>query len=170
MVEAAGDGDQNFQAAVYSGSNLRKDSGAIVVGAGVPPNNYYDYTQGAGVRYTKMGVPRSRAWFSNYGRIVNVQGWGEHVTTLGYGDAQRGSRNRWYTHRFSGTSSAAPIVTGAVACLQGIAMHGGYTPLTPARVRQILVSTGTPQAADPERPRSQHIGPLPNLERAITRI
>ncbi len=166
IVEAAGNGDQDFQASVYAGSNLRKDSGAIVVGAGVPPNNYYDYTQGASDRYTKMGVPRSRTWFSNHGRIVNVQGWGEHVTTLGYGDAQGGSQKRWYTHRFSGTSSASPIVTGAVACLQGIAMHSGQ-PFTPAEVRQLLIATGTPQADDPVRPRSEHIGPLPNLEKAI---
>ncbi len=169
VVEAAGNGNQNFQAAVYNGSNLRKDSGAIVVGAGVPPNNYYDHTQGANVRYTKMGVPRSRAWFSNYGKIVNVQGWGEHVTTLGYGDAQGGSQNKWYTHRFSGTSSASPIVTGAVACLQGIARHSG-PPFTPGEVRQLLMSTGTPQANDPQRPRTQRIGPLPNLENAIANM
>jgi hypothetical protein len=170
VVEAAGNGNQNFQAAVYAGSNLRKDAGAIVVGAGVPPTNYYDYTQGPGIRYTKMGVPRSRAWFSNYGKIVNVQGWGDHVTTLGYGDAQGGSQNRWYTHRFSGTSSASPIVTGSVACLQGIARHGGSAPLAPATVRKILVDTGTPQESDPERPKTQHIGPLPNLEKAISKI
>ena len=137
-----------------------------MVGAGVPPMNYYDYTQGTNIRYTKMGVPRSRAWFSNYGKIVNVQGWGDHVTTLGYGDAQGGSQNKWYTHRFSGTSSASPIVTGAVACLQGIAMHSGV-PFTPAEIRQLLISTGTPQADDPVRPKTEHIGPLPNLEKAI---
>ncbi|MDH3283373.1 MAG: S8 family serine peptidase [Acidobacteriota bacterium] len=170
VVEAAGNGDQDFQAAVYNGSNLQKDSGAIVVGAGVPPNNFYDHTQGSSTRYTKMGVPRSRAWFSNYGKIVNVQGWGEHVTTLGYGDAQTGAQNRWYTHRFSGTSSASPIVTGAVACLQGIAMYGDQAPLEPSEVRKILVSSGTPQADDPARPKTEHIGPLPNLEKAITKI
>lgn len=170
VVEAAGNGDQDFQLSVYAGSNLRKDSGAIVVGAGVPPNNYYDYTVDANERYTKMGVPRSRAWFSNYGKIVNLQGWGEHVTTLGYGDAQGGAQNKWYTHRFSGTSSASPIVTGAVACLQGIAMHEGSPPFTPAEVRKLLIATGTPQADDPVCPKTQHIGPLPNLEKAIAAI
>ena len=170
VVEAAGNGGQNFQAAVYAGTNLRKDAGAIVVGAGVPPNNYYDYTVGAH-RYTTMGTPRSRAWFSNYGKIVNVQGWGEHVTTLGYGDAQGGAdSNKWYTHRFSGTSSASPIVTGAVACLQGIAKHGGGTPFTPAEIRDLLIATGTPQSDDPVRPKSQHIGPLPDLEKAIAKF
>lgn len=170
VVEAAGNGNQNFEAAVYAGTNLRKDSGAIVVGAGVPPNNYYDYTTGPSERYRKMGVPRSRTWFSNYGKIVNVQGWGEHVTTLGYGDAQGGPQNKWYTHRFSGTSSASPIVTGAVACLQGMVMKAGYAPFTPAEIRKLLISTGTPQADDPVRPKSQHIGPLPNLEKAIAAL
>lgn len=168
VVEAAGNGDQNFDASVFNGSNLQKDAGAIVVGAGVPPNNYYDYNEGTGRRYTKMGVPRSRTWFSNYGKIVNVQGWGEHVTTTGYGDAfDDGDENRWFTHRFSGTSSASPIVTGAVACLQGIAMAGGGGPFAPADIRKLLIQTGTPQADDPIRPKTQHIGPLPNVLKAI---
>ena len=95
---------------------MQKDSGAIVVCAGVPPTNHFDIDS----NYQSIGVPRSRIWFSNYGKILNVQAWGWHVTTLGYGDAQGGaSENTWYTLRFSGTSSASPIVTGSVACLQG---------------------------------------------------
>ena len=122
VVEAAGNGNENFDAAIYNNTGLQKDSGAIVVGAGVPPTNHVDFDGfGAGLpSYASLGVPRSRIFFSNHGKIVNVQGWGWHVTTLGYGDAQGGaSENTWYTLRFSGTSSASPIVTGAVACLQG---------------------------------------------------
>ncbi|MFQ5528207.1 MAG: S8 family serine peptidase [Thermoanaerobaculia bacterium] len=171
VVEAAGNGNENFQLPIYNGTGLQRDSGAIVVGAGIPPTNYFDYeSAGAANRYKKIGVPRSRIWFSNYGRIVNVQGWGWHVTTLGYGDAQGGSENRWYTLRFSGTSSASPIVTGAVACVQGRARARRGRPLTPAAVRRLLISTGTPQAAGPGVPRSQHIGPQPNLEAAFRRI
>jgi hypothetical protein len=102
---------------------------------------------------------------------VNVQGWGWHVTTCGYGDAQGGPREeRWYTHRFSGTSSASPIVTGAVACLQGIAKASSGSPLTPAKVRTILMKSGTPQAPGPGVPLSQHIGPQPNLQKAVTMV
>jgi len=116
-------------------------------------------------------VPRSRIWFSNYGRIVNVQGWGWHVTTCGYGDAQGGrDERRWYTLRFSGTSSASPIVTGAAAVIQGIARARHGAPLSPARVRRILMRTGTPQAPGPGVPLSQRIGPLPNLERAVRMV
>ncbi len=168
VVEAAGNGGENFELRTYRGTGLQKDSGAIVVGAGVPPTNYFDFDG----NYAFIGVPRSRIWFSNYGRIVNVQAWGWHVTTLGYGDAQGGrSENRWYTLRFSGTSSASPIVTGAVACIQGRAkvLRRGR-PLSPREVRRLLIRTGTPQQAGPRAPLRQHIGPQPNLPRAFQRI
>jgi len=173
VVEAAGNGDENFDLAIFNDTGLQKDSGAIVVGAGVPPTNHLDFDGlGPGFPpYSSLGVPRSRIFFSNYGRIVNVQGWGWHVTTLGYGDAQGGSsENTWYTLRFSGTSSASPIVTGAVACLQGRAKVKNGAPLSPAKVRDILVATGTPQQAGPGVPLSQHIGPQPNLREAIKKV
>jgi subtilisin family serine protease len=173
VVEAAGNGDENFDLAVFNGTGLQKDSGAIVVGAGVPPTNHVDFDGfGAGLSsYASLGVPRSRIFFSNYGKIVNVQAWGWHVTTLGYGDAQGGaSENSWYTLRFSGTSSASPIVTGAVACLQGRAKAKNGAPLTPKRVRDILMTTGTPQQAGPGVSLAQHIGPQPNLVEAIKKV
>jgi subtilisin family serine protease len=173
VVEAAGNGDENFDLAVFNGTGLQKDSGAIVVGAGVPPTNYVDFDGfGPGLpSYSSLGVPRSRIFFSNYGKIVNVQGWGWHVTTLGYGDAQGGaSENKWYSLRFSGTSSASPIVTGAVACLQGRAKAKNGAPLPPKTVRNILISTGTPQQAGPGVPISQHIGPQPNLLEAMKKV
>ena len=123
---------------------------------------------GSAVSTQIIGVPRSRIWFSNYGKIVNVQGWGFHVSTLAYGDLQgHKSENRWYTARFSGTSSASPIVTGAVACLQGraVAKHGA--PLSPEKVRKILMATGTPQVAGPGVPLTERIGPQPNLVEAM---
>jgi subtilisin family serine protease len=101
-----------------------------------------------------------------------VQAWGWHVTTLGYGDAQGGrSQSRWYTLRFSGTSSASPIVTGVVACIQGRAkvVRAGR-PLTPKQVRNLLIRTGTPQEAGPGVPLSEHIGPQPDLPKAVKGI
>ncbi|MGH7331173.1 MAG: S8 family serine peptidase [Candidatus Rokuibacteriota bacterium] len=173
VVEAAGNGDENFDLAIFNNTGLQKDSGAVVVGAGVPPTNHVDF-DGFGAAlpsYASLGVPRSRIWFSNYGKIVNVQGWGWHVTTLGYGDAQGGaSANVWYTLRFSGTSSASPIVTGAVACLQGRAKAKNGAPLTPSKVRQILMKTGTPQEPGPGVPLTQNIGPLVNLASAIKQV
>lgn len=172
VVEAAGNGGENFNLQIFRGTGLQKDSGAIVVGAGVPPTNHFDHFGfGSFPRHSLIGAPRSRIWFSNYGKIVNVQAWGWHVTTTGYGDAQGGaSQNRWYTMRFSGTSSASPIVTGAVACIQGHAMQKRGQPLTPKQVRTRLITTGTPQRKSPGVPLSQHIGPQPNLVKALRSI
>jgi subtilisin family serine protease len=174
VVEAAGNGNENFELAVFQNTGLQKDSGAIVVGAGIPPTNHVDFggVPDAGIAsYASLGVPRSRIWFSNYGKILNVQAWGWHVTTLGYGDAQGGtSENRWYSLRFSGTSSASPIVTGAVACLQGRAKAKNGAPLTPTKVRDLLMATGTPQQAGPGVPLTQRIGRLPNLPLAMKQI
>ncbi len=170
VVEAAGNGNQDFDAAKYKDTGLQKDCGAIVVGAGVPPTNYMDFNGfGSGFPgYSYLGVPRSRIFFSNYGKIVNVQGWGWHVSTTGYGDAADNTPNDAYTIRFSGTSSASPIVTGAVACLQGVALKRKGRPLTPAEIRQILVRTGTSQEDGPRVPAAtNHIGPQPNLQAAI---
>ena len=167
VVEAAGNGNENFDLATYAGTDLQKDSGAIVVGAGIPPTNFFDFHAAPGFSsYEEIGKPRCRIWFSNYGKILNLQAWGWHVTTLGYGDAQGGTETRWYTHRFSGTSSASPIVTGAVASVQGRARAVLGGPLTPAAVRKLLIATGTPQVP----PLSKRIGPQPNLEKALKKI
>lgn len=173
VVEAAGNGDENFDLPIFNNTGLQKDSGAIVVGAGVPPSNAFDFDGGSGfgAAYQSIGVPRSRIWFSNYGKIVNLQGWGFHVATLAYGDMQGdASENKWYTLRFSGTSSASPIVTGAVACLQGRAKAKNGSPLTPAKVRKILMQSGTTQAAGPGVPLTQRIGRLPNLVKAMSLV
>ena len=44
VVQAAGNGNEDFDQAIYANSFLQQDSGAIVVGAGVPPTNFFDST------------------------------------------------------------------------------------------------------------------------------
>lgn len=173
VVEAAGNGNQNFDAAKYNDTGLQKDCGAIMVGAGVPPSNRVDFNGFGGgfPSYASLGAPRSRIFFSNYGKMVNVQGWGWHVSTTGYGDAAGTTPNEHYTFRFSGTSSASPIVTASVASLQGAAIAKRGAPLTPAQVRKILMDTGTPQAASPGVPvASNQIGPQPDLVAALEKV
>lgn len=165
VVEAAGNGAENLSDAIYVARPVdfppdwqdpfsAVDSGAIVVGAGAPP---------AGTHGRDHGPDRSRLGFSNYGTRLDVQGWGREVTTAGYGDLQGGSdSDRWYTDEFSGTSSATPVVAGAVACLQGIAMNRGR-PLTPPEVRTMLRTTGSPQSGTA----SERIGSRPDLAALI---
>lgn len=163
VVEAAGNGAEDLDDPFYDASAdyfpedwsnpfLRRDSGAILVGAGTPAGGGF-------------GAPRSRLDFSNYGTRVDCQGWGRAVCTTGYGDLYAGSGERqWFTREFSGTSSASPIVTGVAACLQGIAKKRG-APLSPLAMRQLLRDNGSEQQG-PNEP----IGRLPDLGKLVGKL
>ena len=160
VVEAAGNGAENLDAAAYSTGNgghwpflSANNSGAIIVGAGAAP-------AAAG----GSDVDRSRLWYSNYGSRVDVQGWGEQVFTTGYGGYYSAEGvNLWYTSSFSGTSSASPLVAACVANLDAmfrIAYPIQHVP--PALMRSTLIATGSPQQ-NGTYPISQHIGPRPDM-------
>ncbi len=113
------------------------DSGCIIVGAGQPYPGTHNET-----RY----YDRSRMYFSNYGSAFDAQGWGVDVTSLGYGDLfGKGHFNQLYTNRFSGTSSATPLVAGCIALIQSWIKSGGAgkerAVLTPQEVRNLLRTT-----------------------------
>jgi Subtilase family len=176
VVEAGGNGAENLDAPIYDinpspphgpfpaswRNPFRRnpiDTGAIVIGAGAPP---------PGTHGNNFGPDRSRLGFSNYGALFDAQGWGREVTTCGYGDLQGGANeDLWYTDRFSGTSSASPIVVGALSCVQGALRAAGKPALTPARARNLLRSTGSPQQDGPNGPRTQRIGNRPDLRQII---
>jgi hypothetical protein len=175
IVEAGGNGAENLDDAIYNQrpagfpanwtnpfNRANRDSGAIVVGAGAPP---------PGTHGRDHGPDRSRLDFSNYGALVDAQGWGREVTTCGYGDLQGGSNEDfWYTDTFSGTSSASPIVVGTLGSIQGVLRARNLNPLTPAAARNLLRTTGSPQQDAPGRPRTQRIGNRPNLREMISRV
>lgn len=160
VIEAAGNGAENLDHSAYQGKldRTKRDSGAIMVGAGGPARDGFD--------------DRARLDFSNYGSRVDVQGWGRKVATLDYGDLQRCDNSesrsyvdRHYTDEFSGTSSASPIVAGAAVLVESYAKSRGGV-LTPRRVRELLRATGTPQTSDPK----QQIGPRPDLAKALPAV
>ena len=183
MVEAAGNGWENLDATAYNTpgtgfpaswknpfNKANPNTGAIVVGAGNPPNPTHGRTVSP-PNWSETYVDRARCGFSNWGSRVDVQGWGWEVTSTGYGDLQGGSnKNLWYTDTFSGTSSASPIVVGVVGCLQGIRKAQGAPLLTPAKVRSLLQSTGSPQQSATGRPKTQRIGNRPNLRELVPLI
>lgn len=165
VVEAAGNGFEHLDDEIYGGSGpsgfrdgrpnpfAREslDSGAILVGAGAPPSGTH-------------GPDRSRLDFSNWGSAIDAQGWGYEVTTTGGVGAGADTlrpgpfEDRWYTDRFSGTSSAAPMVAGALACVQGMLRAAGRRPLTPGQARLGLRETGSAQTGPDER-----IGTRPDI-------
>ena len=83
--------------------------------------------------------------FSNFGALIDAQGWGEEVVACGYGQLQGGAEERRYTAHFGGTSGASPMIVGALAAVQGIRKAMGRAPLTPAQARALLRATGAPQ-------------------------
>ncbi|MBT2422064.1 S8 family serine peptidase [Streptomyces sp. ISL-22] len=180
VVAAAGNGAESLDDAVYERrpdgfpewwrnpfNPSNQSSGAVLVGAGAPP---------PGTHGRDHGPDRSRLAFSNYGARVDAQGWGREVTTTGGfwdrpGDLQGGPEEiAWYTDTFSGTSSAAPMVVGALAALQGMLKAAGQQPMSPDRARAVLRATGSPQQDAPGRPASQRIGNRPDIKAAVTSL
>jgi hypothetical protein len=174
VIEAAGNGAEDLDAAIYATrppgfpggwtnpfNRANPQCGAIICGAGAPP---------PGTHGRSHGADRSRLDFSNFGACVDVQGWGREVTTTGrswgVADLFDGGVNAWYTDQFSGTSSASPIVTGVLACVQGMLRAAGKPGLSAASARNLLRSTGSPQQDEPGRPATERIGHRPDL-RAI---
>jgi subtilisin family serine protease len=158
VVEAAANGFDNLDHPGYNGAFDKsvRDSGAIIVGAGMPPEGQYG-----------PGPDRERWPDSNWGSRVDVQGWSRSVATCGYGNLQRDmGEDHWYTDRFGGTSGAAAMVAGAAAAIQGIVKARQLPPLKPEQVRDLLISTGTPQTGD----LSKNIGPRPDLRAAIAAL
>lgn len=146
VVAAAGNGNVNLDDIEYTSYRNRGDNGAIIVGAS-----------------TKLGL--NKASFSTYGSPVHVNGWGDWtVVTSGYGELIDLGKHRTYTSRFSGTSSATPIVSSAVIAVQSYVRTHHKIFLKPNQMRELLIQTGTPQG------NGGHIGPLPNIRRAIETI
>jgi subtilisin family serine protease len=162
VIEAAGNGAEDLDHKAYKQKfdRAKRDSGAIMIGAGGPPRTGF--------------VDRAPLDFTNYGGRVDVQGWGRKVATLDYGDLQDcdadddrdAGRHRHYTDNFSGTSSASPIVAGAAVLLESTARTQLGRAIAPRELRALLANTGTPQTGDASR----KIGPRPDLARALAAL
>lgn len=153
VVEAAGNGSSNLDDPVYEGRFDRtvRDSGAILVAASG----------------TTLGIP---ACYTNWGSRIDLHSWGANIATLGgYGLLFNGGNdccdNRYYTFKIEGTSGASPIVVGAVGSVQSIAIERYGKPLSPLKLRDLLVKTGTPAQSNEKK-----IGPQPNLCQLIPMI
>ncbi len=151
VVESAGNSGLDLDQPSFNWQQNGKDSGAIIVGAGLHGSL----------------APQS---YTNYGTRVDVQGFGDGVVTT--------DLNNSYTQSYSDplacdtqeptsfcdTSSATAIVAGVVASLQGVAKAKGEI-LSAEQLRDILKKTGSPQQES-----DKLIGPLPNLKNAIAAL
>lgn len=157
VVEAAGNGVSDLDAYMDAagdnilnrGSTDFRESGAVMVGAAL------------------SALPHNRKTASNFGSRIDCYGWGNNVTTCGYGDldAGGGDDNKSYTSVFQNTSAASPIVTGAAIILQGMYEANTGTRLSPLQMRALLSdpATGTAQGGGV----AGNIGVMPDLQAII---
>jgi peptidoglycan hydrolase-like protein with peptidoglycan-binding domain len=160
VVEAAGNGLNN------GGPGADLDQFVSTTGKRVLNRNSPDFKDSGAiiVAAASSGVPHSRMSFSNFGSRIDCYAWGENVTTTGSSKAP-GSPTA-YTHTFSGTSSASPIIAGAALALQGISEAYLGTSFSPLNMRSMLsvVATGTTSA----NPSVEKIGVMPDLKKIVT--
>ncbi|MEJ2747834.1 MAG: S8 family serine peptidase, partial [Anaerolineae bacterium] len=159
VVEAAGNGAEDLDNVFYQTAQpghtpftAANDSGAIIVGS---------------AKSAWTAAPR--AWndgSSTYGDTVDLQGWGMHVLTTGYGNYYNDDGAQLSYTLFSGTSSASPMVTAAATIVQANYVAKNGSPANAGTVKQLLINTGTPQANEG----AEHIGPQPDLRAAINSI
>lgn len=150
IIAASGNGNSNLDGSAYDGAfdQSKRDSGAILIGAGAPPGRNH----------------LTRLNFSNYGSRIDAMGYGRNVVTTGYGGLHgKGNKTKEYTAEFSGTSSATPIVTGAAVSILGMAMAKNQT-ISLDNLRKALRATGTKQKGNTSRER---IGNLPSIPEMV---
>lgn len=107
-------------------------------------------------------------YYSNYNyphRMLNA--WGDSVATLSYGDLQdkRGD-DRDYTQRYAGTSSATPLVTGALSLIQSYAIEQHHVYLDANQMHLLVMQTGYQDATFPHTD-VLPMGARPNVHGAL---
>ncbi len=147
VVETAGNGCVDFDDPVFQGmfDTTINHSGAIWAGASLHDS-------------------RTPTCYSNSGERVDLHAWGESVSALLFLRDDEvalfdAGLDRRYGPNFGGTSSAAPIITACVASLQAQSKSAFLGPMSPAEVRDLLVTTGQAQTGELDRP----IGPMPDI-------
>jgi hypothetical protein len=129
-----------------------RDSGAIMVGAGVP-----DESKTALIRKPGLGT--------NYGRRIDCHALGAGIHTT-WPTTIAGLDH--YTNGFSGTSGAAAIIAGAALLLQSIQRKKHGVPHDPARLRDLFRNEGLNKR--PRRHEEAQIGCMPNLAKVLDHL
>jgi len=106
--------------------------------------------------------------YSNYSyRYRMLNAWGDSVATLGYGELQdKHGHDRDYTDNYGGTSSATPLVTGALALIQSYAIEQHHLYLNANQMHLLVMQSGYKDATLPGSDRLP-MGARPNVLGAL---
>ena len=115
---------------------------------------------------SESATPHDRKQASNFGSRVDCYGWGDNVTTAGYGDLDPGTGDdSTYTDDFENTSAATPIVAGAGLLVQGMVEGETGGRLSPSQMRDVLSNPATGTAQGPNV--AGNIGVMPDVRAII---
>ncbi|MCW2482758.1 S8 family serine peptidase, partial [Candidatus Symbiopectobacterium sp. NZEC135] len=145
VVFAGGNGGHNLrQLSIF---NDLGDSGGIMAGACSSQNG-------------------QRMSFSNFNLYLSANSWGENVTTTGYGFLfnEAPFPLRTYTGSYAGTSSATPLLAGAMALIQSYTRATYRVVLNSRDMLQVIERSGSRQA------QGQGIGVRPNVNEALREV
>lgn len=106
--------------------------------------------------------------YSNYNyRYRMLNSWGDSVATLGYGVLQdKDDNDRDYTDNYGGTSSATPLVTGALALIQSYAIEHHHVYLNANQMHLLVMESGYKDATLPHAD-VLPMGARPNVHGAL---
>lgn len=106
--------------------------------------------------------------YSNYNyRYRMLNAWGDSVATLGYGALQdKSGHDRDYTDNYAGTSSATPLVTGALALIQSYAIEQHHLYLNANQMHLLVMESGYEDATLPDAD-ALPMGARPNVHGAL---
>ncbi|MBI6941840.1 S8 family serine peptidase [Pseudomonas putida] len=106
--------------------------------------------------------------YSNYNyRYSMLNAWGDSVATLGYGALQdKNAHDRDYTDNYGGTSSATPLVTGALALIQSYAIEQHHLYLNARQMHLLVMQSGYKDATSADTGRLP-MGARPNVLGAL---
>lgn len=132
--------------------NDHGDAGTIVVGA----------------CHSWDGKPHQ---YSNYHyRHGMLNAWGDSVTTLGYGRLQdKSGHDRDYTDTYGGTSSATPLVAGALSLIQSYAIERHHLYLNGEQMHLLVSASGYADATLPDTD-VLPMGRRPNVHGALVML
>ncbi|KAJ9051899.1 proteinase B [Entomophthora muscae] len=125
-----------FSRALNMAVNAAVDSGIhFAVAAGNDDADACDYSPASAEKAVTVGattINDERAWFSNWGKCVDVLAPGKDITSI-----WRGSKKA--TNTISGTSMASPHVAGVLAYLLSLE----EAPISPAALKKKLIALAT---------------------------